>query len=119
MPIDALPGGCTRSPGAGERWAAAILQQAGGVSINLVQASYVFLLDPWWNPAAEMQAIDRAHRMGQQRTVHAYRLVCKGTVEEQVLELQAKKKALSDAILGGDGALLQELQRSDLEQLLK
>ncbi|MCU0867330.1 MAG: DEAD/DEAH box helicase [Planctomycetes bacterium] len=93
--------------------------KAGGVGINLVQASYVFLLDPWWNPAAEMQAIDRAHRMGQQRTVHAYRLVCKGTVEEQVLELQAKKKALSDAILGGDGALLQELQRSDLEQLLK
>jgi superfamily II DNA or RNA helicase len=92
--------------------------KAGGVGINLVQASYVFLLDPWWNPAAEMQAIDRAHRMGQQRTVHAYRLVCRGTVEEQVLELQAKKKALSDAILGGDGALLQELSRSDLQHLL-
>jgi SNF2 family DNA or RNA helicase len=91
--------------------------KAGGVGINLVQASYVFLLDPWWNPAAEMQAIDRAHRMGQQRTVHAYRLVARGTVEEQVLALQSKKRALCEALFGG-GALLQELTRGDLEQLL-
>ena len=92
--------------------------KAGGTGLNLVAASYVFLLDPWWNPAAELQAIDRAHRMGQQRTVHAYRIVTKGTIEERVLELQAQKKQLTEAVLGDDRSLLQDLSKDDLALLL-
>ena len=80
---------------------------------------YVFLLDPWWNPAAEMQAVDRAHRIGQKRAVNAYRLVCRDTVEERVLELQDKKKSLYEAILGNERSLLQDLSREDLETLLR
>ncbi|TAJ18830.1 MAG: hypothetical protein EPO68_07250 [Planctomycetota bacterium] len=80
--------------------------KAGGVGLNLTAASYVFLLDPWWNPAAEAQAIDRAHRIGQQQKVMAYRVVATGTIEEKVLELQAKKRELFDALFGplGEGA---------------
>ena len=92
--------------------------KAGGFGLNLTAADYVFVLDPWWNPAAEMQAIDRTHRIGQKRTVNAYRLVCRGTVEERVLELQAKKKALCEAILGNERSLLQDMTREDLRVLL-
>ncbi len=92
--------------------------KAGGFGLNLTAADYVFVLDPWWNPAAEMQAIDRAHRIGQLRTVHAYRLVCRGTVEERVLELQEQKKALCEAILGNERSLLQDMTRDDLQLLL-
>lgn len=92
--------------------------KAGGFGLNLTAADYVFLLDPWWNPAAELQAIDRAHRIGQRRPVHAYRIVCRGTVEERVLELQQKKRALCEAILGDDRSLLQDLTRADVELLL-
>ena len=92
--------------------------KAGGVGLNLTAASYVFLLDPWWNPAVELQAIDRAHRIGQKRVVNAYRLVCRDTVEERVLELQSRKKALCEAILGNERSLLQDLTRADLELLL-
>lgn len=93
--------------------------KAGGFGLNLTAASYVFLLDPWWNPAAEMQAVDRAHRIGQKRAVNAYRLVCRDTVEERVLELQDKKKSLYEAILGNERSLLQDLSREDLETLLR
>lgn len=92
--------------------------KAGGFGLNLTAAGYVFLLDPWWNPAVEMQAIDRAHRIGQQRVVNAYRVVCRGTVEERVLELQQQKRALCEAILGNERSLLQDLTRQDLELLL-
>lgn len=92
--------------------------KAGGFGLNLTAADYVFLLDPWWNSAAELQAIDRAHRIGQRRPVHAYRIVCRGTVEERVLELQQKKRALCEAILGDDRSLLQDLTRADVELLL-
>ena len=92
--------------------------KAGGVGLNLTAAEYVFLLDPWWNPAVESQAIDRAHRIGQTRSVFAYRLICKGTVEEKVLELQKSKRALADAIIGEDNRLIGSLQREDLELLL-
>lgn len=68
--------------------------KAGGTGLNLTKANYVFLFDPWWNPAVEMQAIDRTHRIGQSRTVFAYRLIAKGTIEEKVQELQASKKVL-------------------------
>ena len=92
--------------------------KAGGVGLNLTSAEYVFLLDPWWNPAAEAQAIDRTHRIGQTKPVFAYRLIAKDTVEEKVLALQETKRALAEAILGGEGSLISELKREDLELLL-
>jgi SNF2 family DNA or RNA helicase len=78
----------------------------------------VFLLDPWWNPAVEMQAIDRAHRIGQTNRVFAYRLIARDTIEEKVLELQNAKRELADAIVGGDNNLLRKLEKDDLELLL-
>ncbi len=78
--------------------------KAGGLGLNLVEADYVFLLDPWWNPAAEAQAIDRAHRIGRTRPVIAYRLIARGTVEEKVVELQAKKRDLAAAVLSSGDA---------------
>ncbi len=92
--------------------------KAGGVGLNLTSAEYVFLLDPWWNPAVEAQAIDRSHRIGQTKPVFAYRLIARGTVEEKVLELQKSKRELADAILGGEGKMLSDLNREDLEMLL-
>ncbi len=92
--------------------------KAGGVGLNLTSADYVFLLDPWWNPAVEAQAIDRTHRIGQTRQVFACRLIAKGTVEEKVLELQKTKRDLADAILGADNSLIGGLKREDLELLL-
>ncbi len=76
------------------------------------------LLDPWWNPAVEAQPVDRAHRIGQQRAVFAYRLIAKDTVEEKVLALQQTKRELADAILGPDNSLVRDLRREDLELLL-
>lgn len=92
--------------------------KAGGLGLNLTAAEYVFLLDPWWNPAVEAQAIDRAHRIGQTRNVFAYRLIAKDTVEEKVLELQRSKRELADAILSEDNAVLRDLRPEDLELLL-
>ena len=84
--------------------------KAGGTGLNLTAASYVVLLDPWWNPAVENQAADRAHRIGQRNPVTVYRLVMKGTIEEKVLELHGEKRMLSDAVLDGtsDAALSEE-----------
>ena len=92
--------------------------KAGGVGLNLTAADYVFILDPWWNPAVEAQAIDRAHRIGQTRPVFAYRLISRGTVEEKILKLQGSKKELADAILSADKSLIGELSAKDLEHLL-
>ena len=92
--------------------------KAGGLGLNLTAAEYVFLLDPWWNPAVEAQAIDRAHRIGQSRPVFAYRLIARDTVEEKVIELQKSKRALADAIIGEDNRLVSNLKREDLELLL-
>ncbi|MFQ3639970.1 MAG: DEAD/DEAH box helicase, partial [Chloracidobacterium sp.] len=92
--------------------------RAGGQGLNLTAAEYVFLLDPWWNPAVEAQAIDRAHRIGQTRPVFAYRLIVKDTVEEKVLELQATKRELADAIITANNSLIRGLERADLELLL-
>jgi SNF2 family DNA or RNA helicase len=86
--------------------------------LNLTAAEYVFLLDPWWNPAVEAQAIDRAHRIGQARHVFAYRLLATGTVEEKIAELQRSKRDLADAILQADAGLLRDLKQEDLEILL-
>ncbi len=92
--------------------------KAGGLGLNLTAAEYVFLLDPWWNPAVEAQAVDRTHRIGQTRPVFAYRLVARGTVEEKVLSLQATKRALADAIVRADEGVLRGLRQEDLELLL-
>lgn len=92
--------------------------KAGGVGLNLTSAEYVFLLDPWWNPAVESQAIDRSHRIGQTKPVFAYRLIARDTVEEKVLALQKSKRELADAILGGTDNIIANLKREDLELLL-
>ncbi len=92
--------------------------KAGGLGLNLTAAEYVFLLDPWWNPAVEAQAIDRAHRIGQTQQVFAYRLITRDTVEEKVLELQKTKRDLAAAIISEDNNLLRDLRREDLELLL-
>jgi SNF2 family DNA or RNA helicase len=92
--------------------------KAGGTGLNLTAADYVFLLDPWWNPAVEAQAIDRAHRIGQERRVFAYRLVARETVEEKIIELQRRKRELADAIITADGGALSSLSVEDLQALL-
>jgi superfamily II DNA or RNA helicase len=92
--------------------------KAGGLGLNLHAAEYVYLLDPWWNPAVETQAIDRAHRIGQTRQVFAYRLIARDTVEEKVLELQKSKRDLADAIITADNSVMRNLTREDLELLL-
>ena len=92
--------------------------KAGGTGLNLTAADYVFLLDPWWNPAVEAQAIDRTHRIGQDKQVFAYRLIARDTVEEKVLQLQATKRDLADAIINADNSLIRSLGRDDLELLL-
>lgn len=92
--------------------------KAGGVGLNLTAADYVFLLDPWWNPAVEAQAIDRSHRIGQTKEVFAYRLIAEDTVEEKVVALQQNKRALADAVLSANPVGLRGLSRDDLELLL-
>ena len=92
--------------------------KAGGLGLNLTAAEYVFLLDPWWNPAVEAQAIDRAHRIGQSRQVFAYRLIAKDTVEEKVLQLQANKRELADAIINANNSVIATIGKDDLKLLL-
>ncbi len=92
--------------------------RAGGQGLNLTAAEYVFLLDPWWNPAVEAQAIDRAHRIGQTSRVFAYRLITRDTVEEKVLELQATKRELADAIINADNSVIRNITGEDLRLLL-
>lgn len=93
--------------------------RAGGHGLNLTAAEYVFLLDPWWNPAVEAQAIDRAHRIGQSRPVVAVRIIARDTVEEKVLLLQERKRELADAILAEDQGVLSRIGREELELLLE
>ncbi|HEV7622608.1 MAG TPA: DEAD/DEAH box helicase [Amnibacterium sp.] len=92
--------------------------KAGGFGLNLVEADYVFLLDPWWNPAAEDQAIDRAHRIGQDKPVLVYRLVAAGTIEEKVMALKARKSAVFDAVLDDDELFASAVTADDLRELL-
>ena len=92
--------------------------KAGGQGLNLTAADYVFILDPWWNPAVEAQAVDRAHRIGQSRHVFAYRLIATDTVEEKILQLQAYKRELADSIITENAGLLQNLSLDDLKLLL-
>ncbi len=91
--------------------------KAGGVGLNLTVADYVYLVDPWWNPAAEQQAIDRAHRIGQKRKVFAYKMICKDSVEEKILKLQEKKQLLADDLIQEDSGFVKNLTRDDIEFL--
>jgi len=91
--------------------------KAGGVALNLTNANHIFLLDPWWNPAAELQAIDRTHRLGQTRPIKAVRLICQNTVEERILQLQEKKRLVFDGTVGGDAASLTRLTVQDMKAL--
>lgn len=92
--------------------------KAGGTGLNLTEADYVFLLDPWWNPAVEAQAVDRAHRIGQTRNVMVYRLVAKDTIEEKVMALKARKSALTDSVLDGEALGSAALTADDIRGLL-
>ena len=92
--------------------------KAGGTGLNLTAADYVFILDPWWNPAVEAQAIGRAHRMGQSQKVFAYRMIARGTVEEKIIELQKTKRDLAESIISEDQDFLKKLSRDDLQMLL-
>lgn len=92
--------------------------KAGGSGLNLTAADYVFILDPWWNPAVEAQAIDRTHRIGQTRRVFAYRLIARDTVEEKILELQKSKRQLADALISADDSVIRNLTTEDLQLLL-
>jgi len=92
--------------------------KAGGQGLNLTAADYVFLLDPWWNPAVEAQAIDRAYRIGQSKRVFAYRLITRETIEEKVLTLQATKRKLADAIINEDNSLIRNITGEELLLLL-
>jgi hypothetical protein len=92
--------------------------KAGGVGLNLTAADYVFILDPWWNPAVEAQAVDRAHRIGQQRPVFTYKFITQNTVEEKILALQRRKLALVSELIATDEAVIKHLTRADIEELL-
>jgi len=92
--------------------------KAGGLGLNLTAADYVFILDPWWNPAVETQAIDRAHRIGQTRPVFAYRYVAQETVEEKIIQLHAHKRKLADALVQADDQSTPEISLEDLRMLL-
>ncbi|KRB72838.1 hypothetical protein ASE01_22665 [Nocardioides sp. Root190] len=91
--------------------------KAGGVGLTLTEADYVFVLDPWWNPAAEAQAVDRAHRIGQTKHVHVYRLVASDTIEEKVMELKARKAELFAQVIDGDGAMGSSIGAEDIRAL--
>ncbi len=92
--------------------------KAGGFGLNLTEADYCFLLDPWWNPAAEAQAVDRAHRIGQTRHVMVYRMIAKGTIEEKVVALRERKAQLTAGVLDADNALSTALTADDIRNLL-
>ncbi|MCL1897312.1 MAG: DEAD/DEAH box helicase [Micrococcales bacterium] len=91
--------------------------KAGGFGLNLTEADYVFLMDPWWNPATEAQAVDRTHRIGQDKPVMVFRLVAAATIEDKVMALKARKAALFDAVLDDDGTFSQQLTAADVRSL--
>jgi len=92
--------------------------KVGGVGLNLTEADYVFIFDPWWNKSAENQAVDRAHRMGQKNRVFSYKMITKGTIEEKILELQSQKQDMTDMIISGDEGGLKQLSSADLDYIL-
>jgi superfamily II DNA or RNA helicase len=93
--------------------------KAGGFGLNLTEADYVFLLDPWWNPATETQAVDRTHRIGQTKSVNVYRMVASGTIEDKVMALKEKKARLFDAVMDEDAVFSSALTADDIRALLE
>ncbi|MNK67568.1 ATP-dependent helicase HepA [compost metagenome] len=92
--------------------------KAGGVGLNLTQADYVFILDPWWNPAVEQQAIDRTHRIGQDKKVFIYKFIAKDTVEEKILALQNRKKSLANSLITTEESFFKSLSKEDIREIL-
>lgn len=92
--------------------------KAGGVGLNLTQADYVFILDPWWNPAVEQQAIDRSHRIGQDKKVFIYKFIAKDTVEEKILALQNRKKRLANSLITTEESFFKSLSKEDIREIL-
>ena len=91
--------------------------KAGGVGLNLTAADYVYIVDPWWNPAVEQQAIDRTHRIGQTKNIFAYRMICTDTVEDKILKLQEKKRKLASDLITDDEGFVKSLTKEDVEYL--
>ena len=91
--------------------------KAGGTGLNLTAADYVYLVDPWWNPAVEAQAIDRCYRIGQSKHVMAYKMICKGTIEEKIVQHQSNKKQLSDDIIQTEESFVKSLSKESIEEL--
>jgi len=93
--------------------------KAGGLGLNLTKADYVFILDPWWNPAIEAQAVDRAHRMGQENVVHTYKFITKNSVEEKIVRLQDSKKQLANELITTEDSFVKNLSKADISELLE
>ncbi|MEO6489078.1 MAG: SNF2-related protein [Ferruginibacter sp.] len=91
--------------------------KAGGVGLNLTAADYVYIVDPWWNPAVEQQAIDRTHRIGQTKNIFAYRMICIDTIEDKILQLQERKKTLAKELIADDSSFVKALTKADVEYL--
>ena len=91
--------------------------KAGGVGLNLTAADYVYIVDPWWNPAVEQQAIDRTHRIGQTKNIFAYRMICIDTIEDKILQLQERKKVLARELITDDNGFVKTLSKADVEYL--
>jgi non-specific serine/threonine protein kinase len=91
--------------------------KAGGVGLNLTAADYVYIVDPWWNPAVEQQAIDRTHRIGQTKNIFAYRMICKDTIEDKIILLQERKRILAKELIADDQAFVKNLSKEDIEYL--
>jgi non-specific serine/threonine protein kinase len=91
--------------------------KAGGLGLNLTAADYVYIVDPWWNPAVEQQAIDRTHRIGQDKNIFAYRMICKDTIEDKIIQLQEKKRALAKDLIADDTSFVKSLTKEDVEYL--
>jgi non-specific serine/threonine protein kinase len=91
--------------------------KAGGLGLNLTAADYVLHIDPWWNPAVEMQATDRSHRIGQQNPVFVYKFITRNSVEEKVVQLQEKKQELVDQIITSDSSFLRNMTEDEVEDL--
>jgi SNF2 family DNA or RNA helicase len=92
--------------------------KAGGLGLNLTAADYVYIVDPWWNPAVENQAIDRCYRIGQDKKVIAYRMICKDTLEEKIMNYKSRKQAVADAIIQTDENILKQISKEDIMDLL-
>ncbi|HZH37879.1 MAG TPA: C-terminal helicase domain-containing protein, partial [Flavisolibacter sp.] len=91
--------------------------KAGGVGLNRTAADYVYIVDPWWNPAVEQQAIDGTHRIGQTKNIFAYRMICKDTIEDKIMQLQERKRLLAKELIADDATFVKSLTKEDVEYL--